>query len=293
MNHVFKKIIFALTLTIFTSLVSLPIQANASENTNPSENIPKNTKVENKNALKVFENLKNSKKTKSSLKNITKNIELQNEFEELNYLSVNNENDLEIVYQSENTETGTIIAYNKNSNSYILLEANTKTGDIVLVVNDEEYVLTYEGENIFAYSKLGTKIPVLITEYQTSPSSELESPLFPQEIAKETKTSFGKNYGPFYKTNKTLVTVLGAAGTIGGVIALKINHPLLGTVSTIAGAISWVADQAYATLYVKYYQAYATYDPTYVRQTEYFYNYNNYTSLVKSRVWHFYSSRPY
>lgn len=78
-----------------------------------------------------------------------------------------------------------------------------------------------------------------------------------------------------------------------GFNTLKIKHPLLGIVSTIVGAISWVANLSYATLYIKYYQAFATNDPTYVRQTEHFYNYNNYTSLVKTRTWHFYSSRPY
>lgn len=279
MKNLFKKI--ALTLTLILSFNTIPAFANTN---NTKEN--QISKIENKEALELFKNLNKNNK---NLKNINKNPMLNNEFEELNLLKFENENDIEIIYNTEDENIATVIAYNQNSNSNILLEANNKTGDIIIAINNEEYRLTQEGENINAYSENGNKIPILITEYQ----SDINDIRLPMEITNEARTTFGKNYGPFYKTNKVLVDVLGAVGTIGGVAALKIKHPLLGIVSTIAGAISWVGNLAYATLYIKFYQAYAVNDPTYVKETQYYYNYNNYTSLVKTRTWYFYSSKPY
>lgn len=282
MKNLFKKI--ALTLTLLLSFNTIPTFANTN---NTKEN--QISKIENKEALELFKNLNKNNKNNRNLKNINKNPMLNNEFEELNLLKIENKNDIEVIYNAENENIATVIAYNQNSNSNILLEANNKTGDIIIAINNEEYRLTQEGENINAYSENGNKIPILITEYQ----SDINNIRLPMEITNEARTTFGKNYGPFYKTNKVLVDVLGAVGTIGGVAALKIKHPLLGIVSTIAGAISWVGNLAYATLYIKFYQAYAVNDPTYVKETQYYYNYNNYTSLVKTRTWYFYSSKPY
>ena len=284
MKKLLQKVALSLALTMFATTLPFAPFANkviAKES--------KTSKIENKEAQKLFENLNKTNKKNRDLKNIDKNPILINEFEELNLLKIENKNDIDILYNTEDESIATIIAYNQNTNSNILLEANNKTGDIIIAINNKEYRLTQEGENIFAYSDNDNKIPVLITEYQ----SNINEISLPKKISNETRTTFGKNYGPFYKTNKVLVDILGAAGTIGGVAALKIKHPLLGIVSTVVGAISWVANLSYATLYIKYYQAFATNDPTYVRQTEYFYNYNNYTSLVKTRTWHFYSSRPY
>lgn len=280
MKNLLKKIALTLTLLMIISSIQPIVSVNATER--------EESKIENKEALELFRNLTKNNKATRTLQNTDKNPSLINEFEELNFLSIENENDIKILYNSENQDIASVIAYNYNSNSYIMLEANNKTEDVIIAINDKEYVLKLEGENIFAYSDNGEKLPLLITEYQSEPNGIL----YPQRSAVETRTSFGKNYGPFYRTNKALVDVLGTVSTLAGPM-LSIIHPVLGKICTVAGVVTTIAGNSYATLYIKYYQAYATNDPTYVRQTDYYYNYNNYTSLVKSNVWHFYSSRPY
>ena len=280
MKNLFEKITLSLILVLCFNIISTCI-VDSKEN--------EISKIENKDALKIFKNLNRTNEDDMISKNITKNPLLNNEFEELNLLKIENKDDITIVYNTENENLATIIAYNKNSDSNILIEANNKTGDIIIAVNDEEYELTLEGEDIILYSDNGTKIPVLITEYQTN----INDISLPKEISNAPMSTFGNDYGPFYKTNKVLVDILGTIGTVGGVAALKIKHPLLGIISTVASVISLVGNFSYATLYVKYYQAYAINNPSYVRQTEYYYNYNNYTSLVKTKVFYFYSTKPY
>lgn len=276
MKNLFK--IISVTLSLFLSFNSILVFAST---TDTYEN--QTSKIQDKEALNLFKILNKDVKV---LKNINENPILKEDFKELNLLHIENEKDINIIYNKEHEDFTSVIAYNQNTNSNILLEANNLNGDVVIVINDEEYRLTKENEDIIAYSNNGNRIPILITEYQ----NDIKEIALPNKIALDSRTRFGKNYGPFYKTNKVLVSVLETIGVIGSVI--KIKHPVLNTVCVAASVISFIADYAYATLYIKYYQAHAINDPTYVRQTEHYYNYNNYTSLVKTRIWHFYSRRP-
>ena len=180
MKNLLKKIALTLTLLMSISSVQPIVSVNATER--------EESKIENKEALELFRNLTKNNKATRTLQNTDKNPALINEFEELNFLSIENENDIEILYNSENQDIASVIAYNSNSNSYIMLEANNKTEDIIIAINDKEYVLKLEGKNIFAYSDSGEKLPVLITEYQSEPNGIL----YPQISVAETRTSFGK-----------------------------------------------------------------------------------------------------
>lgn len=147
------------------------------------------------------------------------------------------------------------------------------------MINDDKFSIRKIGADVIAYSENGDILPIVITEYDT----KYVTPSLFKEPVISTRATFGTNYGPFYKTNKVLVEVLGGLSAITGVASLKINHPVLNLVSVVSG----VGNYAYATLYIKYYQAYVTNDPIYVKETDYYY-----TSLVKARTWYFYSSRP-
>lgn len=290
MKKGYKKI----TSLIITGILSTTLLNNNILTTVQASEKDNYTNIENKEALKIYENLNSQKKTKTVNFNYSDNENneyLKNEFKELNLITNTTNENTETIYSGGNEQIQSVIAYNEDTNVYILLEANTITNEIILIVDGEEYKIIQEGENVNLYSQDGKVLPLIITEYEDTPLVEYnkDSSIFESNL---TRTSFGKEYGPFKKTNKVMIEVIGPTSAIGGVIALKIKHPLLGIVSTIAGAITVIADKSYATLYIMYYQSYATNDSTYVKQRENFYNYNNYTSFIKSRTWYFYTSRP-
>lgn len=266
--------------------------ANEITNTHKSsiEKMSNTSDIKDKKALDIYNKLlaKNAKTTKTPINNpSTKNL-FVGDFEALRYLGDKNSN-FDIVYNEGDENLQTIITLNEDTNSYSLMELDSESDNIIYMVNDQIYTMVYEDENINLYSENGNVLPLLITEYQDTP---IVKPISSQSDEKETKVSYGKEHGPFKKTNKLLVDVLGAVGTISGVAATKVYSKILGTISVITGSISWIGNLAYATLWIKYYQAYATDGSSRVRQRDRYYRFNNYTSFVKERTWTFYSSRP-
>lgn len=213
------------------------------------------------------------------------------DFEALNYVGSKDSN-VEVIYNEGDETTQSVIVFNKDTNIYSLLEVSLDSNDLIYIVDNQKYKLSYEGEDIKLYSENGEVLPLLTTEYEDKPHAKPDLSSIIESETQESRVSYGKEYGPFKKTNKIIVDILGAAGTIGGVVALKIKHPVLGIISTVAGAISWVGNISYATLYIQYYQSYATDGSSKVRQRDRYYRYSNYTSFVKERIWTFYSSRP-
>ena len=80
---------------------------------------------------------------------------------------------------------------------------------------------------------------------------------------------YGKNYGPFYKTNKSLCTVLMVVSKTTKLF--KWAHPALGTISFVC---------------------YDTAKPSNVRETQYWYYDSNHKNLAKSRTIKFSNTRP-
>ena len=154
-----------------------------------------------------------------------------------------------------------------------------------------------EGENINMYTEYGEILPLLVTEHVDTPeiipaliNVQEEGPI--NILATNATTSFGREYGPFQKTNKVLIEVLGVISAGTAAASFKINHPVLGIISGITGIAGYVGDKLYKTFYINYWQSYATNNSTYVKQRENYFQYNNYTGFVKSRTWYFYLSQP-
>lgn len=287
-----KFISLALVSTIVFPMFTMNASANNKGINSTHEIISQNSDtgvIKNQQALTLYNKLI-SKNTRSKIMSSTRNMEnkFTGDFDALNYVG-NKDSNIDIIYNEGDEITQSVIVFNKDTNIYSFLEVSLDSNDLIYIVDNQKYKLSYEGENINLYSENGAVLPILITEYEDTPfiKQDLNS-----LVESETKISYGKEYGPFKKTNKTIVDVLGAAATIGGVAALKIKHPVLGIVSTVAGAVSWVGNVSYATLYIKYYQSYATNGSSKVRQRDRYYRYNNYTSFVKERIWTFNSSRP-
>lgn len=295
MRNLYRKISLFLSLILVFSILLVPNNVKALSN--------KSVDIQDKEALKVFNSLNNTDNAndfsyRSALPEDPTNID--KELEELSLLSIKDKEDIEIIYNSESENIETVVAHNKNKDSYILLEFNNNSNDISILVGNEEVKLVAEGENVYGYSKKGKKIPIIETEYQNENQNQgfvsnnpVTNSLNETKYMASSSHSFGPDRGPFYKTNKTLVTVLGAVSAITTAVDLVFPNGITSTISVASGLISWVGDQAYVTLYIKYYQAFSTSNPTYVRETANYYTYNNYTGFVKQTVSYFYSSKPY
>ncbi|MEG0296712.1 MAG: hypothetical protein RR620_08325 [Clostridium sp.] len=279
MKKLFREIALSLVLLLGVSLLQPAHSVYGAER----------TLVENKDILKEYEELVKNSKPNYGLK--TKNTNLNGDFDVLNLVTNSSESNIELINFKENKKSQSIIALNTDTDTYILIEANNVSGKLVYIVNGEEFEFVQDRDNINLVSRNGYVLPVLITEYEDKGLVENE---FRQYLSQDNlvKTSFGREYGPFEKTNKVIVDVLGVVSLATGVLGYKIKHPVLGIISIVTGAISTIGGNSYATLYIQYYQSYATNDPTYVKQRERFYNYNNYTGFVKERTWYFHSSRP-
>lgn len=280
------------TLSTTTAIPSFSQAAQASVNST------KDFSIANDDAATTYKNLIKNK-TKSSV-NKTKSTAkeksyLKGDFSVLN--NVVNTNNKKLVYSKGSTSRHDVITYDETSDSYTLLEADNETGELIYIVDGIKFTIVNENGNINMYSENGNVLPLITTEYQnnlpnsTSTSSSAVTNLSSRNIT--LATTWGTNLGPFYRTNKVLVDVLGLISATSGVATIKFKHPILGIISTVTGVVSYVGDKAYATLYIKYYQAHDTSNFTYVKQTDSYYQYSNYTGFVKSYTSYFYSSKPY
>lgn len=312
-----KKIILSLLIgtTLGGSIIQPAVTVYASETNNETEVIQVedlSTKVKNTEALHIYKNLIKDQPEITNRARLLQEETTENlpeEFKALTLLENTAQENIENIYSDGDESIQTAINYNMDSNTYSLFEANVETGEIIVVINDQEYTVVTEGENLNMISENGEVLPLLITEYQDSSATlpnfidTQSKPIFGdteivvqednERISTLATTSFGKERGPFTKTNKTLVEVLAIISAGTAAIAFKVKHPALGIISGITGIAATVGGYAYKTLYVKYWQASSTTNSTYIRERDNYYNYNNYTGFVKSKTWHFYSSRPY
>lgn len=301
----FKKtaifLIAILTLSLLFSNFSSTTFVYASTIKNVSNK--ENFKIHNNEALNIYseilsKNKKDKKINKDTLSNLTTNSKTIledpyiNEFEYLK-LSVSEEGkDTDLIYSGGDSQIQSVIRYHKNTDTYSLVEANSNTGDLLYVVDDIPYKIVSEGENINMYSEDGKVLPLLITEYQNSSLITSSSPTSLSSTSNiSPRLTFGPNYGPMKKTNKVLVDVVSDINVAASVIGIW--HPILGVITVVVGVVTWALEKAYATLYIQYYQSICTTDSTYYRETDYYYQYSNYTGYVSSNVWYFYTSRPY
>ncbi|MGL5716065.1 MAG: hypothetical protein ACRCXT_14555 [Paraclostridium sp.] len=295
MKNIYNKKFIALSLMTAITFPMFTQSANAlapnliSVNHNLSSSL-----IKNQDALSYYNNLI-SKQTKSKIMSITRNEDnmLKGDFEALNYVG-NKDSDFDVLYDKGTKDLHNIITFNKDTNTYSMIEVDTNSEYLTYMVNDQKYKIALEGENINIISENGNILPLSVTEYEDEP---LVKPTFSSitqtyENDKEVRRSYGKEHGPFKRTNKTIVDVLGSVGFISGLAATKIKHPVLGAIAVITSSISYVGNIAYSTLYIQYYQAFATDGSSHVKQRDRYYRLNNYTSFVKERTWYFYSSRP-
>lgn len=295
MKKIYNKKVIAVSLI---TAITFPVFAQSASALTPNtvlvnQNLNSNS-IKNEEALNYYNSLI-SKQTKLKTMSSTRNKDnmLKGDFEDLNYAG-NKDSKFDVLYNKGTKDLYNVITFNKDTNTYSLLEVDTNSEDLIYMVNDQKYKISLDGENINLISENGNVLPLSVTEYEDEPlvKPTFDSNTQADENGKEARRSYGKEYGPFKRTNKTIVDILGAAGFISGLAATKVNHPVLGAIAVITGSIAYVGSVAYATLYIKYYQSYATDGSSHVKQRDRYHRLNNYTSFVKERTWYFYSSRP-
>lgn len=286
-KHKFKKIICTLFLALTIGFCSLNLTALAAENTENSFN--EKFEIHDKTAEEKYLNLISQNKSPklyssqdpSQFGDYNYEALQSGDFNTLLNISSDKNPNFKIVYSNDTENAGTSIIQDINNNNYILYEGNIRNNSFLFIVNGERYVIEGNLDNLTATSEFGNK-------FYISKSEEVENPNGDYNIS--TYGSWGKNYGPYYKTNKVVVEVLGYIS--GATAMVSFIHPILGTISTITGVISFVGSVAYATLYIEYWQAYMDDCPSYVLETQWYYAKPNYTDLVKTYQYKFHSIRP-
>jgi tyrosyl-tRNA synthetase len=258
------------------------------------------SKIVNKEALALYEMLAQNESEEITSRRYSASetdLKLPEAFRNIELLGNTNIENIENIYSEGNEKVHTTINLNKDTNTYSLFEVNANSAEVLVLVNNEEYTVVSEGENINMYTEYGEILPLLVTEHVDTPeiipaliNVQEEGPI--NILATNATTSFGREYGPFQKTNKVLIEVLGVISAGTAAASFKINHPVLGIISGITGIAGYVGDKLYKTFYINYWQSYATNNSTYVKQRENYFQYNNYTGFVKSRTWYFYLSQP-
>ncbi|WP_285767229.1 hypothetical protein [Peribacillus sp. SI8-4] len=287
-----KRITYLILALILILSILLPVKsANAQERVLDTNIEFANylDEIKDKNALLEYQDLVNESKLKIKPRSlsITQNDNLKGDFSVLNLVDVDNN---DIIYQEESEESISVIQHDINQDIYTFIEANQETGDVIFIIDGIPFKIKLEeGENVNLYSESGQILPLLITEYvDFNPYSEdiTQSPM--------ARAAYGKERGPFKKTNKALVEILTVVSAGTAAASFKLKHPVLGTISGITGIVGFIGDKVYKTFYIKFWQSNKIGDSTYVKERRNYYQYNNYSSgFVKSYTTYFYSSQPY
>src|SRR5699024_4616500 len=292
------SIIFLLTLLVCNVL--LPSVANAQTTKTDvvkSQNITnKESSIINKEALELYNSLRCRStyqlpltKNNNTIKTVSDG-ELNNGFKELAFISSDEEN-MEVVYSHVNSDLATIINYDKDTGLYNLVEANINTGEIVLLFNDEEYIVAQEAEDINVYNSQNDIQPILETTIIDGPDVSEANVVYTENSINS--HTFGKEYGPYTKTNKSWVKDLSIIKVVVGGLRVFVDHPILQKIEYLASAGATVGSSIMTTYYIKFWQAYSNQNSTYVRERQRWYQNSNYTGFIKQRYSYFYSTRPY
>lgn len=135
-----------------------------------------------------------------------------------------------------------------------------------------------ENENYYLLSENGNKLNII----ETSIINGIDD----NEPTIQPRASWILMGSNLKKTNKAWVTVLSIISTVtGGGSLIKASHPIL-------SVFSFVGDQLFVTLYIKFSQSYRSDCTSYIKEIDDYYQYSNYTGSIKSKTIYFYSVRP-
>ena len=188
------------------------------------------------------------------------------------------------------TNAGSIVI-NEDSGFPILIDGSIDN-QLRILIGYEEYNITTE-DNGYGVN--------LLLEHPNGKSMYLHEETYYNVDTMMTDNSFSINsraasyWLPFKggvkgQTGSWLI-VLGLALEAAGWVA-KFNHGIVGTVLKVVGTVVTVGSLYYVTLYTEIFQSQRSDCRSYIQQQKNFYNYNNYTKLLKIQTTYFHSVRP-
>lgn len=229
-------------------------------------------------------------------------LNLKEQSQESNIALANSESEFDRVVLNENVESVKLfesnngneaqISYNVGTNQYIYTETQDDSNTLLMIVEDEKYQIINKGENVYLVSENGEEKIISEMIYEDNEAIKDYSDIVELPETKENISvcAYGKNYGPFYKTNKSWCVVLSIISKATKLF--KWAHPALGTISFISNAVSKAGDKLLKTMYIKYYQAFDTVKPSNVKETQHWYFDKNHKDFAKTKVLKFSSVRP-
>lgn len=184
------------------------------------------------------------------------------------------------------------ISYSNDTGLYIYTESQDQKNSILMIVDDEKYRILSKGENVYIVSENGKT--EIISEMIYNNDNSIKNYSNIKELSDKPSNfnpyAYGKDYGPFYKTNKSLCKVLSVISITTKLF--KWSHPALGTISFVCSAVSKVGDTFLKTMYIKFYQAFDTEKPNNVKETQHWYFDSNYQNLAKTKTIKFSNTKP-
>lgn len=176
------------------------------------------------------------------------------------------------------------ISYSNDTGYYIYTESQDEDNSLLMIIDDEKYRIISKGENIYIVSEEGKA--EIISEMIYNNDNSIKNYSNIEEFSDTTSNintyAYGKDYGPFYKTNKSLCKVLSVISITTKLF--KWSHPALGTISFVCSTVSKVGDTFLKTMYIKFYQTFDTEKPNNVKETQHWYFDSNYQNLAKTKT---------
>src|SRR5699024_12285490 len=94
-----------------------------------------------------------------------------------------------------------------------------------LPIYDEEYIVAQEAEDINVYNSQNDIQPILETTIIDGPDVSEANVVYTENSINS--HTFGKEYGPYTKTNKSWVKVLSIIKVVVGGLRVFVDHPIL------------------------------------------------------------------
>lgn len=294
-----KKIIKLFSITVLSLIIGLvtivPISADNSEFTELNElysSIYK-TKIANDRVKRSIENDNKFKQDSEFMELInSSDTHIPESFYEFIYEVSRNPNFYDLFKEKqfskgvifENSTTGSI--------NMIYLESE----QLLIKINDKEYTIFRRGSDLIVSNETNEELPVIQEKYIGEDSGE-----FPINTdfntTRATRSPWGKE-GPGLKFSWTgMINLLGwvsGGATLGGLVAAKYGHPVLGTVLGFVAAGATVGSKLFHKNYTIKYTSTSTTCSVYHRQRIRWYELSNYNEAgyIGTSYDTFYSTNP-
>lgn len=301
-----------LLIMVLLMLFSLPVSAKNYKHFNSDI----------KKADKVFENLMvlktKNKIIDQTLKTFSNNeykileenqVEMNEAFYSYFSESLNFDNSkITLLFNQTDDQSSATIVRNELTNSLIMVSSNSN-GSVVLRINEDSFLIKLVGQDLIMYSENGEEMPISwftpLEDYGELPRPyngviNVGEDIFDDKITNDGMISpmyYTGVSGPFYFTWKgfvLLTSILSGVIVIAGLVAAKLNHPVIGEVFGLVAPATAVGVQFYNTDYVKKWIRSAHDCSTFKQEEQEWYELSNYNpvSYMKTIFVYYHTVNP-